>query len=66
MANSLSNLATLFAYQGRAAAAARGYGEVLAIRQQRLGADHPDVALTLGNLTSVYWQQRRYPEAIAP
>jgi CHAT domain-containing protein len=46
-------------------AAERGYGEVLAIRQQRLGADHPDVALTLGNLASVYWQQQRYPEAIA-
>ena len=35
----------------------------MAIREQALGANHPDVAHTLNNLALVYWTQGKYSEA---
>lgn len=35
----------------------------LSIREKQLGADHPDVAISLHNLGTLYYQQGNYPEA---
>jgi tetratricopeptide (TPR) repeat protein len=36
----------------------------LAIRQQQLGANHPDTAISLHNLAGLYWAMGRYEDAI--
>ncbi|HET6276717.1 MAG TPA: tetratricopeptide repeat protein [Candidatus Cybelea sp.] len=46
-------------YASAASLAMRG----LAIREQALGLNHPDVAQSLKDLTNVYWRQGRYAEA---
>ncbi len=37
----------------------------LAIREKALGPDHPDVALTLNGLASIYYDQGRYAETVS-
>jgi tetratricopeptide (TPR) repeat protein len=39
------------------------YERSLSIKEQQLGADHPDVATSLNNLASFYYFQGRYNEA---
>jgi tetratricopeptide (TPR) repeat protein len=63
LATSLNELGFLYHYQGK-------YGEVeplylrsLKIREQYLGADHPDVANSLNNLAELYRGQGKYSEA---
>jgi tetratricopeptide (TPR) repeat protein len=63
VAASLNNLALLYCDQGRYAEAEPLYGQALAIRQQQLGADHPDVAASLNNLAALYRDQGRYADA---
>jgi hypothetical protein len=46
----LSNLAAIHHARGDALAAERLYRRALAIKEQALGPEHPDVALTLHNL----------------
>ena len=60
---SLNNLADLYHTQGRYAEAEPLYQRALAIREQALGPDHPDVALSLNNLAALYRAQGRYAEA---
>jgi len=40
------------------------YQRALSIREQRLGPEHPDVALTLNGLARLYYDQSRYTEAV--
>jgi len=49
-----SNLASLYQSQGRYSEAEPLYGRSLSIREQQLGADHPDVATSLNNLAALY------------
>jgi tetratricopeptide (TPR) repeat protein len=46
-ASSLNNLAWLYQQQGKYAEAQPLYQRALAIREQQLGPDHPDVAYPL-------------------
>jgi len=39
------------------------YQQSLAVREQWLGSDHPDVALSLNSLAVLYYSQERYAEA---
>ena len=39
------------------------YVRSLSIREQQLGADHPDTATSLNNLAALYESMGRYPEA---
>jgi len=39
------------------------YGRALAIREEQLGADHPYVAISLGNLGKLYTLMERFTEA---
>jgi Tfp pilus assembly protein PilF len=50
VADSFNNLAALYKVQGRNAAAGPMYKRALAIREKALGAEHPAVATSLGNL----------------
>jgi tetratricopeptide (TPR) repeat protein len=43
--------------------AERTYLRALAIKEKLLGADHPDVAMTLNNLAVVHKAQRQYARA---
>ena len=36
----------------------------IAIREQRLGPDHPDVAASLNNFGALYWSKDRYTDAL--
>jgi tetratricopeptide (TPR) repeat protein len=53
----------LYRAQGRYAEAEPLYQRSLAIREQALGAEHPDVAQSLNNLAELYRAQGRYAEA---
>ena len=46
--------------QGKYSEAEGLYKRALAIREQALGASHPDVAQTLANLANVYRDQGKY------
>jgi Tfp pilus assembly protein PilF len=37
--------------------------QALAIREERLGATHPETAMSLNNLAVLYWHQERHAEA---
>ena len=39
------------------------YVRSLSIREQQLGADHPDTATSLNNLATLYHEMGRHPEA---
>ena len=60
---SLNNLAGLYKSTGRYAQAEPLYVRSLAIREQQLGADHPDTAQSLNNLAALYKSMGRYAEA---
>jgi tetratricopeptide (TPR) repeat protein len=51
--------------QGKYADAEGLYKRSLAIREEKLGRDHPDVAQTLSNLGILYRNQGKYAEAEA-
>jgi tetratricopeptide (TPR) repeat protein len=51
---SLNSLGELYRRQGRARDAERMFLRALAVKEARLGADHPDVATTLTNLGLLY------------
>jgi tetratricopeptide (TPR) repeat protein len=63
LASYLNDLAILYYYQGRYGEAEPLYQRSLHIREQQLGADHPDVAASLNNLAELYRAQGRYGEA---
>jgi tetratricopeptide (TPR) repeat protein len=56
-------LAGLYYSQGRYAEAEPLYRRSLQIREQQLGAEHPDTATSLNNLALLYRSQGRYAEA---
>jgi tetratricopeptide (TPR) repeat protein len=62
-ADSLNNLAELYRTQGRYSEAEHLYERSLAIWEQQLGKDHPNVANSLNNLGLLYQAQGRYAEA---
>jgi CHAT domain-containing protein/Tfp pilus assembly protein PilF len=63
LANSLGNLAILYASQGRYAEAEPLYKRSLAIKEKTLGPNHFDVATSLNALASLYQHQGRYTDA---
>jgi tetratricopeptide (TPR) repeat protein len=63
LAISLGCLALLYQSQGRYEEAEPLYLQALAIGEQQLGKDHPDVATRLNNLAGHYESQGRYEEA---
>ena len=60
----LHNLGNVQLVQGKYSEAHQTYEQALALRQQVLGADHPDLAATLNNLGLVQSEQGRYDEAL--
>jgi tetratricopeptide (TPR) repeat protein len=63
LARSLNELAFLYKSTGRYAEAEPLYLRSLAIREQELGANHPDTATSLNNLASLYESTGRYAAA---
>ena len=63
IAHTLFTEASLLANQGHQDEAVSKLQRVLDIREEALGPDHPDVALTLHNLGFIYNAQGRYTEA---
>ena len=61
----LSNLAGLYRDQGRYEQAEALYQRALAIREQVLGSEHPQVATSLNNLAGLYQSQGKYEQAEA-
>jgi tetratricopeptide (TPR) repeat protein len=59
----LNNLAGLLKHQGDYATARRLYERALAIREQVLGSQHPDTAVSLNNLASLMKAQGEYASA---
>ncbi|MCY1005244.1 tetratricopeptide repeat protein [Nannocystis pusilla] len=51
--------------RGRAEAARRYFGDALALAEDRLGPDHPDVASVLNNIGVLEWRAGRAEQAIA-
>src|SRR5580704_8615216 len=62
-ADELNRRVDEFYQAGRYAEAIPLAQQVLAIREKMLGPDHPDVALSLNSLASLYDKQGRYAEA---
>ena len=60
---SLDLQAQLYRAEGRYADAEPLFKRSLAIREQALGPEHPDVAMSLNNLALLYRVQGRYAEA---
>jgi len=50
---------------GRSDAARKYYGDALALAEDRLGPDHPDVATVLNNIGVLEWRAGRAEQAIA-
>jgi Tfp pilus assembly protein PilF len=63
LAHSLNELGFLYYYQGKYGEVEPFYLRSLKIREQYLGADHPDVANSLNNLAAFYYSQGKYSEA---
>ncbi|MGB0562270.1 MAG: tetratricopeptide repeat protein [Spirulinaceae cyanobacterium] len=63
LAGYLNDLASLYYYQGSYSEAEPLFARSLAILEQQLGRDHPDVANSLNNLASLYHYQGSYSEA---
>ena len=63
VAQSLSNLATVYRKQGRYAEAQPPHERALAIRERAFGPNHPNVAESVHELAVLYWNQGRYAEA---
>ena len=62
-ADELTNKAFALAYAGKYAEAILVAHQVLAMREQLLGPDHPDVATVLNSFGSLYEQVGRYADA---
>ena len=62
-AQSLNNLAGLYAEQGQYEQAEPLYQRALAIREQQLGPLHPHTATSLNNLAGLYKAQGQYEQA---
>ena len=62
---SLSSIGLVYQVTGRFAEADKVLSRSLAMREQLLGPDHPDVANSLNNLGHGYWLEGRYTEAEA-
>lgn len=62
----VSNLATCLGNQGRFDEALALHRQALALREQLLGPDHPDVAISFSNIGHVLSQVREYAAADAP
>jgi tetratricopeptide (TPR) repeat protein len=62
-ADELTNKAFALAYAGKYAEAILVAHQVLAMREQLLGPDHPDVATVLNSFGSLYQQVGRYADA---
>jgi CHAT domain-containing protein/tetratricopeptide (TPR) repeat protein len=62
-ADELTNKAFALAYAGKYAEAILVAHQVLAMREQLLGPDHPDVATVLYSFGSLYEQEGRYADA---
>jgi tetratricopeptide (TPR) repeat protein len=60
---SLDSLASVYEAQRRYAEAEPLYRRTLAIQENLLGLEHPDVADTLNNLAMIYKAQGKYPDA---
>lgn len=65
LAMCLIDFATLYAYQDQLDRAEKMYTEGLRIKQKVHTEDHPYIAYTLKNLSSVYHKQQHYSKAIA-
>jgi tRNA A-37 threonylcarbamoyl transferase component Bud32/tetratricopeptide (TPR) repeat protein len=63
VANVLDPLATELDMEGKTAAADSAYVEVLDLRRQLLGPEHPDYTLTLMNYSFFVYDRGRYQEA---
>jgi eukaryotic-like serine/threonine-protein kinase len=61
----LNNLGGIFEIQGQREAALRAQQEGLALKEQALGRDHPDVGVSEGNLAVVLTALGRNQEALA-
>ena len=59
----LNDLATLYSQVGRTAESESLFGRALAIREEALGPDHPDVAETLEDYAELLRQLGRSEEA---
>jgi tetratricopeptide (TPR) repeat protein len=62
-AAALSNLGRIYIAMGRPAEAETNYRDALAIREQALGANHPEVAVSLNALAEFLASQFRFVEA---
>ncbi len=60
---SLDNLAELHQAQGKYAEAESFYSRSLAIQEEALGPDHPDLLEGLNNLAGLYQDQGDYAQA---
>ena len=63
LASTLNNLAERYKEEGRYADAEPLYKRALAIREEELGPDHPDVAQSLNDLAALYSAQGRDADA---
>lgn len=64
-ASTLSNLASLEMEQGKLAEAEARLRQVIALREQAQGANHPDLAAPVFNLARLFARQGRHEEAAA-
>ena len=62
-ADELTNKAFALAYAGKYAEAILVAHQVLAMREQLLGPDHPEVANSVNNFAALYDSQGRYDDA---
>ncbi|HKB36970.1 MAG TPA: tetratricopeptide repeat protein, partial [Gemmataceae bacterium] len=61
----LNNLAAVHHVRGELSAGEPLYRRALAVKENLLGPEHIDVALTLSNLAALCWDQERTAEAEA-
>jgi tetratricopeptide (TPR) repeat protein len=60
----MMGVALVMKEMGELDAAIEKYGQVVRIQEATLGCDHPQVAMTLGNISNVYQAQGKFPEAL--
>ena len=63
-ATTLSNLGVACRRQGKHAVAERYFETALDIQETQLGPDHPDVAMTLDSLVTLYYERGEYRRAL--
>jgi CHAT domain-containing protein/Tfp pilus assembly protein PilF len=63
VADFLNNFASFFNRQGDLDKAEKMFQRALEIRENKLGIEHTDVALSLSNLGNVYWQKADFEKA---